>query len=181
MARYYKTNSPRLPQLAMYAMYQCLVDSVLRYDGCDLEPLKRMKSADRKSGTVGDIVLLRSGLPAEAVETKLGEPITEMMVLQAIDKIRTATVDRYFILSTAGVRGDEADVIRERCDAFRKSNGCEIIVNGVLETLRYYMRLIESQAEFVSRYAQLVEVDADPDYEHRVAWNELCHDLGEPS
>jgi DNA (cytosine-5)-methyltransferase 1 len=173
----YDRNAPRLPQLAIYALYKCLLRSAGRYKDYTLEPLGRMKAADRKAGTVGDIVLSLAGRPAEAVETKLGLPIDKLIVSEAIEKIRAASVERYFILSTAGVRPAEANAIQQLCQAFRASNGCEIIVNGVLETIRYCLRLLPSQYEFIVEYTDLVEVDLDLDYQHRVAWNQICADF----
>ena len=170
----YATNAPRLPQLAIYAIYQCLVGTIGRYREFRLEPLARMKSADRKAGTVGDIVLSINGRPAEAVETKLGKPISLIEVSEAIEKIRAATVERYFILSTAGVVEDQATDIRRLCGGFRASNGCEIIVNGVLETISYYLRLLPSPYDFILAYTNILENDEDLDYEHRIAWNEIC-------
>ncbi len=139
-----------------------------------------MKAADRKSGTVGDIVLTTNGRPAEAIETKLGKPIGTAEVSEAIEKIRAATVERYFILSTSGIAPEQAKDVRRLCAAFRASNGCEIIVNGVLETIRYYLRLLVSPYDFILAYAAVVETDDDLDYEHRLAWNDICAEFAGP-
>lgn len=174
-ARHYRSGGPRLPQLAIYAAYSCLFDTgVGRYNDWKLAPLGRMKAADRKSGTVGDIVVIDKNRPVEAVETKLGVPINRVMVLEAMQKIATASVERYLILSTAGI--DEADraQIQQHCVAFKQSNGCEVIVNGVLDTIGYYLRLLPSTLTFLDTYAALMEIDKDIDYEHKVAWNEIC-------
>lgn len=170
----YTKNGPRLPQLAMYAIYKCIVRSVDRYSGLTLGRLERLKAANRKSGSVGDIDVNRGEQPIEAVEVKHGIPINREHVAEAIQKIKTAAVERYFILSTAGVADGEGDVIRELQIDFKRSNGCEIIVNGVLETIRYYLRLVRSTTDFVYEYTTLVEVDEDLGYEHRLAWNEIC-------
>lgn len=171
----YKAGAPRLPQVAMYAIYQCLFESgASRYQNLTLEPLRRMKSADRKAGTVGDVVVSESGRPVEAVETKFDLPVTNGMVAEAMEKIRTATVLRYFVLSTAGISPDDESSILRSCKEFRKSNGCEIIVNGVFETLGYYLRLLPDTTTYIDAYATLVESDDELDYEHRVAWNSLC-------
>lgn len=175
--RDFKTNAPRLPQLAMYAIYQCLLEGVSRYADMELDPLQRMKSADRKAGVVGDVVVSKAGVPVEAVETKLDIPITAEHVAEAIEKIKSAQVSRYYVLSTLGLdeqaEGDTYSLIQK----FRSSNGCEIIVNGVLETIRYYLRLLPDPTEFVGRYINLLEVDLDLDYEHRIAWNAGCDNL----
>ena len=68
----YPANAPRLPQLAIYAAYECLVPHAPRYRGCALDPLGRMKAADRKAGTFGDIVVSKDGIAFEAVEIKYG-------------------------------------------------------------------------------------------------------------
>jgi len=176
--RSYKKNAPRLPQIAVYALYKCLVDSVVRYKDCRLEPLMRMKAADRKAGTVGDVVVTRDKHPVEAVETKFDVPITAQHVAEAIEKVRAASVERYFLLSTGGIESSESqDIDRLRQD-FRQSNGCEIVVDGVLETVAYYLRLLRSTGEFVIAYTEILEKDLDLDYEHRIAWNELCVTAG---
>lgn len=170
----YDKNTPRLPQLAIYAMYKCIIGSMERYHDLTLGPLERMKAANRKSGSVGDIDINRGGQPIEAVEVKFNLPITRIHVGEAIQKIRTKSVERYFILSTMGIQDGEAEECRRLQLEFKRSNGCEIIVNGVLDTIRYYLRLIRSTNDFVNEYANLVEKDHDLGYEHRVAWNEIC-------
>jgi len=170
----YKNNAPRLPQLAIYAIYKCILSKVVRFDGQMLEPLQRMKSADRKSGTVGDIVVSHHGSPIEAVEIKFGKPITVMDISEAIEKVRAETVGRYYLLSTEGVLVDDVKLINTKKANFLKQNGCEIIVNGVIDTVGYYLRLLPDTTEFLSSYVELVQNDSDTGYEHRVAWNDIC-------
>lgn len=175
--RRFKSNAPRLPQLAIYAIYQCMMSSVKRYQDLELRKIERMKSADRKSGSVGDIQVNRDGTPVEAVEVKFGIPISYDIVSEAIEKIRSASVERYLILSTSGVDERDRESIDSVREDFLRSNGCEIIPNGVYESLRYYLRLLRSTNEFVNEYVDLLTADTDLDYEHRLAWNEVCAGL----
>jgi DNA (cytosine-5)-methyltransferase 1 len=170
----YDKNSPRLPQIAIYAIYQCIMSTMDRYKGLTLGPLERMKAANRKSGSVGDVDVNRGNQPFEAVEVKFQIGISREHVAEAIQKIKTVSVQRYLILSTSGVADGEADEIDKLSDGFRRSNGCEIIVNGVLDTIKYYLRLIDSPSSFINRYTAIVEVDLDLGYEHRLAWNAVC-------
>lgn len=170
----YEKNSPRLPQIAIYAIYQAILPTVARYKDLELVPLERMKAANRKSGSVGDIDVNKSGQPFEAVEIKFEVGVSRTHVAEAIQKIKTASVQRYLILSTNGVAEGEAEEIANLANNFRRSNGCEIIVNGVLDTIKYYLRLIDSPSTFINLYTALVEVDIDLGYEHRLAWNEVC-------
>jgi DNA (cytosine-5)-methyltransferase 1 len=173
---HYEKNAPRLPQLALYAIYGCIVASMERYQGQVLAPLERMKAANRKSGSVGDVDVLKADQPVESVEVKFGKPVSIIDVNEAIQKIKSKTVERYLILSTAGVEVSEVVEIEDRLKEFKRTNGCEIIVNGVLESIKYYLRLIRSSTDFILKYTLLVEKDADLGYEHRVAWNKVCQE-----
>ncbi len=173
----YKTNAPRLPQLVIYAVYACLVESIGRYQSAALEPLERLKAADRKRGTIGDVVVARGGKRIEAVEIKHDQPIGYIHVAEAIDKVRAESVTRYYLLSNQGIDPADAAQIKQRAADFLKQNGCEIIVNGVFDSLAYYLRLLPDTTDFLSRYATLLESDEDTGYEHRIRWNNCCEAL----
>lgn len=170
----YKKNAPRLPQVAIYAIYDCLKASVARYEDFDLCPLERLKTANRKSGSVGDIDLIKEGRPIEAVEIKFEIPIDKSIVQEAMQKIKSKSVERYFILSTKPVVQEEIDVINDLKVKFLQSNGCEIIVNGVYETIKYYLRLLKTTNDFINKYTDLLATDPDLNYEHKIAWNSIC-------
>ena len=169
---------PRLVQLAIFSIYECVLASSNRYEGQKLGPLERLKAANRKSGTVGDIDVLVGGKPIEAVEVKFDEPVTLATVNKAIEKIESKDVRRYYILSTAGIAEGEDEKVAIRCRDFYRDYGCEIIVNGVLETVGYYLRLIGSTDEFIARYVEHVASDKDLTFEHKLAWNAVTRPTG---
>ena len=173
----YKNNAPRLPQIAIFSIYKCILDKMQRFDGQNLEQLQRMKSADRKAGTVGDIVVSMNGKPVEAVEIKFGKPIALIDISEAIEKVRAESVSRYYLLSTEGVSKEDFELIAKKKSEFLKQNGCEIIVNGVIDTIGYYLRLLPNTTEFLAYYVELVENDEDTGYEHRIAWNDICLEI----
>lgn len=172
--RTYEKNAPRLPQIAIYAIYQCLMHDVDRYSTFDLQPLERMKTANRKSGSVGDIDIWKNGRPIEAVEIKYKIPINVSHVNEVMQKVKAESVERYFILSTADLDPNEQEEIQRLKEDFLKTNGCEIIVNGVYGTIKYYLRLLSSTNEFINAYTDLLAVDEDINYEHKIAWNNIC-------
>ena len=172
----FKTGGPRLPQLAVYSAYECFVKELKRYEGHTLVPLERLKTANRKSGTVGDVDLRLKERTVEAVEIKFGMAVESRHVSDAIEKIKAADVRRYYILATGGVRPADTAAIAEQIRTFHRSNGCEIIVNGILETLRYYLRLIGSVDEFVAQYVDHLASDDDVSYEHRIEWNRISRE-----
>lgn len=177
ISKSYQSNGPRLPQLVIYAAYQSLVKHIGRYEGSQLEALERLKAADRKRGTIADIVVQKNKVRVEAVEIKHDQPIQLIHVLEAIDKVRAESVTRYYLLSNKGIDPADKDKIRDVSDKFLKQNGCEIIANGLVESLNYYLRLLPDTKEFLFNYAELLESDADTGYEHRNYWNELCQTL----
>lgn len=171
----YGKNSARLPQLAMYAMYQCIVGQLPRYTGCALAPLESQTTANRKTGSVGDIdVRSEDGRLFEAVETKHKRPVTESMVIESEDKIRFSPPDRYLILTTGDKNPEEADEILKVVRRVKANYGCEVIVNGVFDTLNYYLRLLPSVDLFIGKYAELLKSDKEVNYKVKDAWNKIC-------
>ncbi len=58
-----------------------------------------------------------------------------------------------------------------------KEHGCQIIINGVLPTLKYYLRLITSLEDFIAGYSKLVEEDKELKGIHKIKWNEILLSL----
>lgn len=168
-----RDKGPRLLQLAMYAMYQCLFESCSRYERAQLRTLESLRAANRKSGSLGDVDIAMDDRPFEAVEVKFNIAIVPEHVQDAIEKVKTTDLRRYYILSTSGVAEDQAAETKQRCDEFYHRNGCEIIVNGIYPTLAYYMRLLGSADRFLTRYLDLVALDQELTFEHREVWNQI--------
>ena len=42
------------------------------------------------------------------------------------------------------------------------------------QTIKYYLRLLKSTNDFVNAYTELLAIDEDINYEHKVAWNAIC-------
>ena len=139
---------------------------------CDLES---HTSADTKSGAVGDIEVVdpNRNVVFEAVEIKHNQVITVGMIRNAYGKFRSHPIDRYYILTT--VEGEPIEQITDEVIRIQKEHGCQVIVNGVFETLKYYLRLLKTPAEFVSNYVSLVEKDPALKYEHKVAWDSIIN------
>ncbi len=86
---------------------------------------------------------------------------------------------QYYLLTTAypNIDPTEDDAIKKASAEFLRRNDCEIIVNGLLSSIGYYLRLLPDTDCFVFNYASLVEINPDVGYEHRIAWNEICEDI----
>ena len=63
----------------------------------------------------------------------------------------------------------------------RSTHGCEVIVNGVLPTIQYYLRRGKRTAAFVAAYTQALQDDfaanTDLKQTHLERWNEILTEL----
>lgn len=168
-------GSAKLPVLAVYAAYKCLTSEVRRYRNCKLLPLHSHTAADSRTGRVGDIQINgENGFPMEAVEIKHSLPITARLVTESVEKIISSGAKTYYILSTnESISCEEMKKITQRTLSARQQYGCQIIVNGVATTLKYYLRLLADTDQFVREYIELMEFDDEITYEVTRSWNVL--------
>jgi DNA (cytosine-5)-methyltransferase 1 len=172
-AKYRSINgAARLPVLAMYSLYQCLVPELARYKGKGLLPLKSPTGADLKANTVGTIrvVNVTNGQLWEGIEIKYGEAIGLGLVQTAVQKIKMSNVERYYLLSTADVKADERKRLAKYAAMFKNEYECELIMDGLLPVLRYYLPAITNPAEFLDNYGVNLKQDRFVKTEHRLAW-----------
>lgn len=54
-------------------------------------------------------------------------------------------------------------------------HGCQIIINGLIPTLKYYLRLIEDLNMFIINYSKAIESDNELQKVHKEKWNELIN------
>ena len=172
--KYTAEGASRLPVLALYAAYQCLTTEIKRFDGKKLLAIESHTSSDKSSGRIGDInVIDERDREFEAVEIKHGIPISLNVIETAFEKFKTTPVDRYYILSTAGPEETDLAVIETEIHRIKNVHGCQVIINGILPTLKYYLRLLQNSYEFIEHYVNLLEVDSALKFEHKVRWNEI--------
>lgn len=167
-------GASRLPTLALYAAYECMMTQVSRYSGKILCPLQSHNSADSQSGRIGDIDINNAdGSAFEGVEVKHEIAITAQLIKDSYEKFKIYKTDRYYLLTTANMDAADWDAIEQEVDKIRKIHGCQVIVNGVYSTLKYYLRLINDPSEFIDHYVDLLKVDKAVKYQHKVKWNDI--------
>ena len=172
--RYSSPGASRLPTLAVYAAYQCMMEQVSRYNGKILCPLESHNSADAQSGRIGDIDINNgNGSAFEGVEIKHEIPITVQMVVDAYEKFKIHHTDRYYLLTTANMDSADWKVIDNEVARISRIHGCQVIVNGVYTTLKYYLRLMNDPVEFVDKYVELLKHDETVKFQHKMVWNDL--------
>ena len=166
-------GASRLPVLALYAVYTVLLKEMHRYDGKQLKPLEAHSAADSQTGAVGDIeVLNEDGTTFEAVEVKHQIPISKAIVDTAKQKIRGSRLDRYYILTTSR-QHDPSKEVAEEVESVKLLLGTQMIVNGIVPTIKYYLRLMTNPGSVLPEYVKLLESDAAIGFEHRDIWNKI--------
>lgn len=172
--RYSSSGASRLPTLAIYAAYQCMMSEVARFNGKVLCPLESHTSADSQSGQIGDVqVNYTDGNAFEGIEVKHKIPVTVDLIRIAYQKFMVCRTNRYYLLTTANMDSADWDSINKEIDSIAHTHGCQVIVNGVYSTLKYYLRLLNDPAEFIDRYVELLKSDESIKYEQQKAWNEI--------
>lgn len=165
----------RLPVLALYAIYEELVEQLSRYRDTKLLPLERHTTSDLRSGSIGDIQVDKNGQPFEGIEVKSEKPITAAMVNELKRKLANRPASRYYILSTAPIQvlDDDRNSVDLAIRETESETGCQVIANGLVRTLWYYLRLLDDPSVVLTNYQRLLESDLDIQPGLKVSWNKI--------
>lgn len=170
-------GASRLPVLAIYSVYELLM-GLERYENKKLLPLKSHTTSDLKSSSIGDVEIVDAqGDFFEAVEIKHKIPIMRNLIELAFDKFSQTPVQRYYFLTTAEPYIDKRNAVQEVIQEIRARHGCEVIVNGIIPSLRYYLRLLVKPGTFLERYSENLRSDfavsTDIKEVHLKYWSDL--------
>jgi len=167
-------GTARLPVLAIYSVYECMIAELKRFNGKKLSPLGSHTSADYRSGDIGDIeVVDGNDIPFEGAEIKYGKPITVQMVLDAYEKFKKYPTNRYYLLSTVPSGEEEMRLIAKTIEEISQEHGCQVIVNGIIDSLKYYLRLLDNTDQFFDKYGENLEKDLVIKADQKRMWNEI--------
>lgn len=176
--KYSAEGASRLPVLALYAAYQCLINETKRFEGKTLLEIESHTSADSRSGRIGDIDIVdEKDRVFEAVEVKHRIQITAQLVRDAFEKFKTTQVNRYYLLSTANIDTSQQAEIDQEIDRIKNIHGCHVIANGLSHSLKYYLRLLSDTSEFIENYVNLIENDTALKFEHKKQWNTIISEM----
>ncbi|MCK5743054.1 MAG: hypothetical protein KAH48_12645 [Chlorobi bacterium] len=175
---HYKTHGgSKLPVLAFYAMYRVIIKEISRYNNCELKELGSHTASDRTSKSAGDIEIYKYNELFEAVEIKLDKPIDSNILRIAKEKIIRYNPKRYYILSHLEIVEEDRAELDEIIEEVKEEHGCQIVINGLIPTLKYYMRLISDLEIFIDLYSKSIENDTELKAIHKTVWNQLLEEL----
>lgn len=172
-------QSSRLPVVAIYAIYEILLPKFERYKDKKLVILQVHTSSDKHG--FGDIeIYTTDNQPFEIVEIKHNIPIDKYLIFDIAKKTQHIKIDRYYILTTFanGFANRESEKeVTEYVLKLKKTQGIDIIANGIITTLKYYLRFIDNYQEFIDVYTQNLIKDAKNSTEiknfHLEKWTEI--------
>lgn len=154
--------SSRLPVIAIYSAYVELFKTIKRYEGKVLRPLNVHTSADKHG--YGDIEIWNDDkTPFEMVEIKHNIAIDRNLIFDVVKKTENTSVKRYYILTTykgSFLNETEEEYINKLILKIKKERDLEVIPNGIIHSLKYYLRFIGDYQEFIKAYTEELIRDA---------------------
>jgi len=182
-AKYGTGGASRLPVIAIYSIYQILLEAVSRYENKKLSPLKSHIAADARDKGVGDIEIKDENNDFfEAVEIKHNIPIDSIVIDDAYEKFKDTPIKRYYLLTTAepNINTEDNKNVEISIQKIKKEHGCEVIVNGIVPSLKYYLRLLDNPKDFIEKYTNNLKKEFEKSTEvkkaHLIMWNTLVED-----
>ncbi len=171
--------SSRLPVIAIFSIYEILLPKFERYKDKKLLPLQVHTSSDKHG--FGDIEIYdEENNPFEIIEIKHNIPIDKYLIFDIVKKTRNTEINRYYILTTFqnSFANDEAEkAVAEYVLQIKQRTNLDIIANGIISTLKYYLRFVDDYGEFIKIYTKNLIADAKNSTEvksfHLEEWNEI--------
>ncbi|MEK7397883.1 MAG: DNA methyltransferase [Candidatus Poribacteria bacterium] len=177
---YNVSGASRLPVIAIYSIYEILISEFSRYKGRKLKPLKSHLASDKSSRSIGDIEIIdKNNRYFEAIEIKHGKPIDAIMVRDAYEKFKNKPINRYYLLTTSepDIESDQKENVCSEISKIKEEHGCEIIVNGIVPSLKYYLRLLSEPKKLIERYTYNLYAEfkksTEIKEEHVTKWQEI--------
>ncbi|MCD6226039.1 DNA methyltransferase [bacterium] len=178
--KYPVSGASRLPVVAIYSIYQILISDVARFENKRLLPLRSHISPDMRAKGVGDVEIVdKKGNYFEAVEIKHGIPIDSVIIGDAFEKFKESPIRRYYLLTTVepNIKVGEEEKVKNIVEKIKTEHGCEVIVNGLIPSLQYYLRLVEKPERFIENYTKNLEKEFSKTTEvkeaHIKAWRNI--------
>jgi DNA (cytosine-5)-methyltransferase 1 len=173
---YQTSGGSKLPVIAFYTIYSILINEIKRFEGFNLDDLGSHTSSDRTSKSSGDIQVLSGEQVIESLEIKFDIEIDLNIVNRVIEKIYKFNPKRYYILSTQKIKDSDNDEIIKKVYKLKNEHGCQLIINGLVPTLKYYLRLINNPEDFLNLFTKNIIEDKELKTIHKNKWKELIED-----
>ena len=172
------SGGSKIPVITSYTIYQLLLNEVRRYEDYNLEELGFHTTSDKTSKSSGDIeVKDKLGNVFESLEIKYDVEIDSHIIRRVREKILKFNPKRYYVLSSGGIKHDDYEEITKMSNELRKTHGCQLIINGLIPTLKYYFRLLNDLNSFVLLFNENILLDKELKLIHKKSWEDIYTNL----
>ncbi|MEY4902754.1 MAG: hypothetical protein RLZZ292_569 [Bacteroidota bacterium] len=176
----------RLPVVAIYSIYEVLIPKFERYKNKKLVKLQAHTSSDKHG--FGDIeIYTKDKKPFEIIEIKHNVPIDKYMIFDIVKKTQNITISRYYILTTYKNSFASVEAEKEVLDyiaTIKQTKNIDIIANGIITTLKYYLRFMDDYNDFITVFTENLILDAQNSTEvknfHIERWAEILKKIQTP-
>jgi DNA (cytosine-5)-methyltransferase 1 len=168
------SGGSKFPVISFHCIYTILVNELKRFEGCSLGELGSHTSSDRTSKSSGDIEIFdKNRILIESLEIKLNIEIDEHIVNRVLEKIIKYNPKRYYVLTSFGIKEEDYYPVMAKVNFIKNKHGCQLILNGLLPTLKYYLRLINDLQMFVDLFTEKINEDTELKIIHKLMWKEI--------
>lgn len=174
---YQISGGSKIPVILFYSTYQVLIQELSRYKNCYLGELGFHTTSDKTSNSSGDIEVFKDGSVMESLEIKFNIPISAHIVNRAISKIIKHNPKRYYILSTLPLVDTEEDKIQQKVKSLHNEHGCQLIINGIIPTIKYYLRLVEDVNKVFDKFTTNIIKDSELKLVHKQEWKKIYENI----
>jgi DNA (cytosine-5)-methyltransferase 1 len=168
------SEKPFLAALAMFAVYRLMTSRVRRYQQTQVTPLNFCHT-----GGVSLQILTKDGCCLETAYIIKGTILSLGIVKSLYQQIKQTCPQRCLVLS-----------VHEPCptdsqswflEQFQQNSDCEVMIDGVVPSLKYYLRLLDHPEGFLTEYRQCLEAEFQRSSgikkEHLQTWHEIVSSL----
>ncbi len=107
------------------------------------------------------------------IKTIINKEINSTTIRIAIDKIKKPNPERYHVLSWTGIKESGKKESAGLMEAVKIEHGCQLIINGAVPTLKYYLRLITSLDGFIENHNEAIGLGSKLKKAHKDKWGQL--------
>lgn len=175
--KYKSSGGSKFPVLIFYSILQVFCKELGRYQDSYLNVLGSHLSPDSRSGSSGDIEIIKKEDLFESYEIKLDVVITNHIINRVKEKIFKHNPERYYIISSKVDQNQKYD-IEENILNIQKQHGCQIFIEDPLKLIKRYIRVITNVDNFINILGEKIISDNELKIEHKETWKKIYEGLG---
>jgi DNA (cytosine-5)-methyltransferase 1 len=171
-----------LPALVTYSIYQCLIEESIRFKNKQVS-LRYTANRSRQDSIEDLVTIENNGKPFEVIVVRNRRSITAQVIKSNFSRFENTEIRHFYFLTTAKpyVRPNERVKIQDLVHRLETERNCEICIDGVLPTIKYYLRVLRDPTFFWQRYLDNQKSVSlaltDPNKTHLKRWQSILANI----